>query len=136
MADPPVINLGWLTDSTGVDAQVAVAAFKGIRQAWSTISNITIGAELAPGPRVQSNADILAYIRNASTTLYHAAATCAMGKRGDENAVVDSNARVSGVKGVRVVVLLRLLLSLGIPNRRYTCLRRKLRILSRTDSRC
>ena len=101
--DPPIINLGWLTDAADVDAQVAVAAFKRIRQAWSSISSITIGPELTPGPSVQSDLEILAYIRNASTTLYHAAGTCAMGKREDKRAVVDSSARVFGVKGLRVV---------------------------------
>jgi len=103
MADPPVINLGWLTDQGDVDAQVAVAAFRRVRQAWSSIPNITIGPELAPGPSVQSDTDILAYIRNATTTLYHAAGTCAMGKLGDKNAVVDSSAKVFGVRGLRVV---------------------------------
>ena len=103
MASPPVINLGWLTDPANVDAQVAVAALKRMRQAWSSIPNITIGPELAPGPSVQSDQAILAYIRNATTTLYHGAGTCAMGKRGDGNAVVDSSARVFGVKGLRVV---------------------------------
>ena len=103
MADPPVINLGWLTDPADVDAQVAVAAFKRIRQAWSSIPNITIGLELAPGPSVQSDPDILAYVRNASTTLYHAAGTCAMGKQGDKTAVVDSSTRVFGVRNLRVV---------------------------------
>ncbi len=99
----PVINLGWLSDPVNADAQVAVAALKRIRQAWTTISNITIGPELVPGPNVQSDADILAYIRNSTTTIYHAAATCAMGRKGDVNAVVDSSAKVFGVQGLRVV---------------------------------
>ena len=103
IADPPVINLGWLSDAENVDAQVAVAAFKRIRQAWATIPEITIGPEVAPGPTVQSDADILTYIRNATMTLYHAAGTCAMGKRGDRFAVVDSTAKVFGVDGLRVV---------------------------------
>ena len=103
MADPPVIDLGWLTDEYNVDAQVAVAAFKRMRQAWASIPDIVIGSELAPGSSVQSDADILAYIRNTTTTLYHAAGTCAMGKLGDKNAVVDSKAKVFGVEGLRVV---------------------------------
>lgn len=103
VADPPIINLGWLTDPDDVDAQVAVAAIKRIRQAWSTITDITIGPEVAPGPNVESDADILSYIRNAATTIYHAAGTCAMGKRGDRYAVADSSARMFGVSGLRVV---------------------------------
>ena len=37
------------------------------------------------------------------STVYHAAATCAMGRRTDRDAVVDASARVIGVKGLRVV---------------------------------
>lgn len=105
ISTPPVIDIGWLTDPAGADAQVAVAAFKRVRQAFSSISDITIGPELRPGPTVQSDADILTYIRNTSVTFYHAGATCAMGTKGDPNAVVDSQARVFGVQGLRVVDL-------------------------------
>ncbi len=100
---PPVINMGWYTDDANADAQVAVAAFKRVRQAFAAISNITAGPELAPGPTVQTDQDILTYIRNTSSTLYHASATCAMGKVGDPRAVVDAHARVMGVQNLRVV---------------------------------
>lgn len=103
IATPPVINMGWLTDPADADAQVAVSVIKRIREALSSIANITLGEELAPGPSVKSDAEILLYIRNASVPFYHAGATCAMGKSGDPNAVVDSQARVFGVKGLRVV---------------------------------
>jgi choline dehydrogenase len=105
ISTPPIIDMAWLTDPAGADAQVAVAALKRIRQAFSTISEITTGPELAPGSTVQSDADILTYVRNASVPFYHAGATCAMGKKGDVNAVVDSKARVFGVEGLRVVDL-------------------------------
>ncbi|KAL8782689.1 MAG: hypothetical protein Q9213_005168 [Squamulea squamosa] len=105
MTTPPVINMGWLTDPASADAQVAVAAVKRMREAFSTIQNITIGQEVAPGSSVQSDDEILAYIRNTSVPLYHAGATCAMGKQGDPNAVVDPKARVFGVQGLRVVDL-------------------------------
>ncbi|PQE30233.1 choline dehydrogenase protein [Rutstroemia sp. NJR-2017a WRK4] len=100
---PPVINLGWLTDPNNTDAQVAVAAVKRIRQAWASISKITVGAEVVPGPEVTTDAQILAYIRGSASTIYHAAATCKMGKPGAAGAVVDSKARVFGVQRLRVV---------------------------------
>jgi choline dehydrogenase len=103
ISTPPVIDMAWLTDPAGADAQVAVAAFKRIRQAFSNISEITIGPERTPGSTVESDADILTYIRNASMPFYHAGATCAMGRKGDVNAVLDSHARVLGVTGLRVV---------------------------------
>lgn len=100
---PPVINLGWLSDPNNTDAQVAVAAVKRIRQAWASIYAITTGLELVPGPSVASDVKILAYIRDSTSTIYHAAATCSMGKLGAPGAVVDSKARVFGVQGLRVV---------------------------------
>ena len=103
ISTPPVFNMAWLSDPANADAQVAVGAFKRMRQAWRSIANVTLGPELIPGPTVQSDADILTYIRNVSIPLYHAGATCAMGKQGDANAVVDSQARVFGVQGLRVV---------------------------------
>ncbi len=102
---PPVIDIGWLTDPAGVDAQVAVAAFKRARRAFDSLSEINVGPELAPGPAVQSDEDILTYIRNTTATFSHAGATCAMGKMDDPNAVVDSQARVFGVQRLRVVDL-------------------------------
>lgn len=103
VSTPPVIDMAWFTDPEGADVQVAVAAFKRIREAFSSISNATIGPEVAPGLTVQSDEDILNYIRNVTVPLYHAGATCAMGKKGDPNAVVDSQARVFGTEGLRVV---------------------------------
>ena len=100
-SDPPIINPNWLTDPT--DAEVVVAAFKRTRQVWNHLEEITIGPEKLPGPTVQTDEEILAYIRQDFSQLYHAAATCAMGQEGESGAVVDSRGRVFGVKGLRVV---------------------------------
>ncbi|MCJ1377520.1 hypothetical protein MMC17_000615 [Xylographa soralifera] len=100
-ADAPVINPNWLTDPA--DAEVAVAAFKRSREVWGQLQSITIGPEYFPGAAVQTDEDILAFIRQSCIQLYHAACTCAMGMAGDPNAVVDSHAKVFGVKGLRVV---------------------------------
>ena len=67
------------------------------------MGNITIGPEKLPGLAVQTDEEILAFIRQSASQIYHASATCAMGRAGDANAVVDSRARVFGVRGVRGV---------------------------------
>lgn len=59
------------------------------------------GAELSPGPGVQSDAEIDAHIRREVETAYHPSCTCPMGT--DAMAVVDGAARVHGVQGLRVV---------------------------------
>jgi choline dehydrogenase len=70
--------------------------------AQSALSAIT-GAEEEPGAGVQSDADIDAWIRRTGETIYHPVGTCKMGVAGDRMAVVDSQLRVFGLKGLRVV---------------------------------
>lgn len=103
IADAPVINLGWLTDPA--DGETLVAAFKRVREAWNSnaIAGIVVGPELVPGDAVSTDAQILDYIRQSAQPIWHASSTCAMGKAGQRGAVVDSKAKVFGVKGLRVV---------------------------------
>ncbi|TVY83449.1 Dehydrogenase patE [Lachnellula suecica] len=103
MADPPVIDMGWLTDPA--DAEVAVAAIKRCRQAWASdaLQPIKVGSEILPGEAVSTDEEIVDYLRQTAAPIWHASATCAMGKLGDVHAVVDSKARVFGVERLRVV---------------------------------
>lgn len=59
------------------------------------------GAELSPGPRVQSDAELDAHLRREIETAYHPSCTCPMGT--DDMAVVDGSGRVHGVANLRVV---------------------------------
>jgi len=58
------------------------------------------GAELSPGPEVQSDADIDAYVRGAVESAYHPSCSCKMGS--DDMSVVDSNCKVIGLEGLRI----------------------------------
>jgi choline dehydrogenase-like flavoprotein len=58
-------------------------------------------AETSPGPAVQSDAEIDAWIRKVAITANHPSATCAMGNSPD--AVLDPQLRVRGVEKLRVV---------------------------------
>ncbi len=60
-----------------------------------------IRAELLPGPGAQSDEDLIADIRARAETIYHPVGTCRMGQ--DAGSVVDPQARVRGVEGLRVV---------------------------------
>jgi 4-pyridoxate dehydrogenase len=62
-----------------------------------------VARELAPGPTVQSDNELDAYIRATGATAHHPLGTCKMGVDGDEMAVVDAELRVRGVEGLRVV---------------------------------
>lgn len=50
-----------------------------------------------------TDAQIEAVIRKSADTVFHPAGTARMGKESDDDAVLDSKARVIGVKGLRVV---------------------------------
>lgn len=56
--------------------------------------------ETAPGPSVQTDAEVLDYHQHFGSAVYHTAGTCKMGN--DPLAVVDARLRVRGVQGLRV----------------------------------
>ncbi|WP_282038122.1 choline dehydrogenase [Halomonas alimentaria] len=59
------------------------------------------GREISPGPDVQSDAGLDAFVKAHAETAYHPCGSCRMGE-GDD-AVVDGQGRVHGVEGLRVV---------------------------------
>ena len=60
------------------------------------------GAELVPGAEAQSDAALDAAIREHVESAYHPCGTARMGAADDPHAVVDPQARVIGVEGLRV----------------------------------
>lgn len=102
-SDNPVVNPSLLSDPR--DQEVAVQAFKRAREIFATkaMQPIVIGEEVFPGTNITTDEEILDLIKQSAFTIYHASATNAMGKRSDPNAVVDSQAKVIGVRGLRVV---------------------------------
>lgn len=103
MVDPPVIDLGWLTNTA--DQELLVAAVRRIRQFWNAtiLREVKVGSELAPGSNVTQDKDILQWVRSTCNQIWHASGSCAMGKPGNPMAVVDAQGRVFGVRGLRVV---------------------------------
>lgn len=61
------------------------------------------GREISPGPSVQTDAEIDAFVRNHAETALHPSCTCKMGPADDPMAVVDNEGRVHGLEGLRVV---------------------------------
>jgi choline dehydrogenase len=59
------------------------------------------GIELIPGPKVQSDAQIIEFIKSAAETDYHPSCSCAMGN--DDMSVVDDQMKVRGIERLRVV---------------------------------
>jgi choline dehydrogenase len=61
------------------------------------------GREIQPGAEVTTDAQIDAFIRARVESAYHPSCTCRMGSASDPLAVVDPQARVIGLEGLRVV---------------------------------
>jgi choline dehydrogenase len=78
---------------------------RAVRQSRELVAQASLAtycrAELNPGPDVQTDAEIEAWIRTATGTSYHPSGTCRMGV--DDDAVVDGEGRVKAVRGLRVV---------------------------------
>lgn len=105
LSDPPQIDPQYYT--TPEDTALALYSFKKLRRVLSTYAqhNLTIGpnsGEVAPGVEVQTDEEILNYIRETAVPVWHATGTCAMRPK-EDGGVVDSQLRVHGVKGLRVV---------------------------------
>ena len=109
-ADPrhkPVIDPAYLSDPADTEALVrgvgmarAIADARPMRKIWE--------AEEAPGAEVRSDAEIRDFVRRDVTTIYHPVGTCAMTGQaqldvGRLSGVVDTELRVRGVEGLRVV---------------------------------
>ena len=60
------------------------------------------GREIAPGPDVESDDELDAYIRDHAESAYHPCGTCRIGRADDAMSVVDPECRVIGVDGLRV----------------------------------
>lgn len=61
------------------------------------------GPEVQPGPQVQSDAEIDAFVRQKADSAYHPSCTCKMGSPSDPMAVVGADTRVLGLDRLRVV---------------------------------
>jgi choline dehydrogenase len=97
--DPPAINFRFL--ETEVDRRTAILAVRRAREiaAASPVREL-IGEELEPGPKVQTDEEILQYLRSTGQMTQHPVGTCKMGS--DALAVVDERLRVHGVQSLRV----------------------------------
>jgi choline dehydrogenase len=95
----PLIDPAYLSDKADLD--VLVAGVHQAREIAATgpLASLTSG-EWAPGEQADTDEALIDYIRRECATLFHPTSTCAMGGDG---AVCDTELRVQGVEGLRVV---------------------------------
>ena len=99
-AEPPAIDPGYLTaesDLRGLVAGVRIAE----RLCDTAALRPYVGAPMAPYPGKVDDATVATLIREHAQTAFHPVGTCRMGS--DDAAVVDSELRVRGLDGLRVV---------------------------------
>ncbi|WP_233843728.1 choline dehydrogenase [Dyella sp. 2HG41-7] len=101
-SSPIAIHAGYLSDPEGHDLARMIEAAKLSREifAQSTFDPYR-GRAVFPESNPASDAEWEAFIRRKAETIYHPVGTCRMGR--DAQAVVDSELRVQGVDGLRVV---------------------------------
>ncbi|HWU69021.1 MAG TPA: GMC family oxidoreductase N-terminal domain-containing protein, partial [Stenotrophobium sp.] len=102
-ADPlaaPRIDFNYGSDLRDLKALVA-----GIRKTRAVLEQPALAAhrldEVEPGAEMQSDEQLLDWVRHHAETAYHPVGTCKMGS--DAAAVVDARLRVHGLTGLRVV---------------------------------
>jgi choline dehydrogenase len=105
-ADPmiaPAMQPNYL--STPGDRQTLIAGIRLARRLAATGALAPyVKAEYRPGSAAQSDDDLLEFARNTGATIFHPSGTCKMGDAArDPLAVVDSELRVHGLDGLRVV---------------------------------
>jgi len=97
---PPAIDPRYYSAKEDLDLMVA-----GVKMAREIAAAAPLGRhcgdEGAPGPSVKTDDAIRDDIRLRTNTIFHPVGTCKMGN--DEKAVVDSQLKVRGLDGIRVV---------------------------------
>ena len=99
-AIPPAIQPNYL--STQADKDTLVAGLRDRPQGVPEPGDGgSVVGELLPGPATQTDEEWLDHIAETASTTFHPTSTCMMG--GPERAVVDTELRVHGIDGLRVI---------------------------------
>jgi len=97
---PPAMQPNYL--STQRDRDTIVAGLKVIRRIFATETmRRWTTEEYLPGPQATTDEDLLEHVRQTAGTTFHQTSTCMMGP--GPMAVVDTELRVKGVQGLRVI---------------------------------
>ena len=97
-AEPPAIRFNFLSPER--PRRHPRRDPQGTRTDGDVAAQGDTGEEIAPGAKLQSDEELLDWVRNNAETTYHPVGTCKMGS--DPLAVVDRELRVHGIEGLRV----------------------------------
>jgi choline dehydrogenase-like flavoprotein len=100
--DTPLINFNYFEEGGDEDLDSVVEGIQFVRNLTSKLQREeVIVTEETPGSDCKSIDDLKTFVRNNAWG-HHASCTCPIGPR-EQNGVLDSNFRVHGTKGLRVV---------------------------------
>ena len=111
-ADPfarPKIDFHYFGEGTDVDQDDLKAVVEGVKYVRAFTDKLGVARELLvrkdvqPAPDIDNDADIARWVKDEAWG-HHACGTCRIGPVGDtEHSVLDTNFKVKGVEGLRVV---------------------------------
>jgi choline dehydrogenase len=97
-ADRPIVDMLFLShpdDVAALERSIKIARSVAASAAMKPF----VVREVAPGAELEGE-DLANFVRDGATTYWHSAGACRMGK--DDDAVVDSELRVNGVRNLRI----------------------------------
>jgi choline dehydrogenase len=98
--DAPAINPRYLSEEP--NRRAIIGGLRLARRMFAAPAlHQFVREETLPGPQVQTDDELLDYARRYGGTCYHASCTCLMGSH--PMSVVDSELRVHGLEGLRVI---------------------------------
>ena len=98
-AAPPEIRFNFL--SAELDRVITLGGMRMTRRMMGAAAlEGIVGEEMAPGEKLESDDELIAWVKEHAETTYHPVGTCKMGS--DPMAVVDDRLRVRGMEGLRV----------------------------------
>ncbi len=101
-ADKARIEANYLSDPEGFDLKMMIECAKISREILAQKAfDAYRGAPIFPARTDLSDSELVEFIRAKAETVYHPVGTCRMGS--DDHAVVDTQLRVNGVEGLRVI---------------------------------
>jgi choline dehydrogenase-like flavoprotein len=101
-AQPIAIHANYLSDAEGHDLATLIEGARVARDIMNQPAFSTCrGRPIFPESPISTDAEYVDFIQRKAETVYHPVGTCRMGT--DDHAVVDSELRVRGVQGLRVI---------------------------------
>lgn len=100
-AATPKIQPNYLSDP--IDQRVMI---DGVRLGRRLLRTSALGryyeSETSPDPKLESDDEILDYVRGMASTVFHLMGSCRMGPADDPRAVVGPDLKVRGIEGLRI----------------------------------